>query len=364
VALGGDALEDELAAERREPLAAEIEDEGAVPGRDGLHEPALVGGAPAEVRPKAVLPMVAEGDAQGEAGGEAAEGLVLPQHAGLGGDRAVEGEHLVVVALAAERIGAPEIHVLADQALWVHGAGVIGAGAQLSHGVRVGELAAHGVELGGVDQEAIGRLEGGSELRRLQVLGPALVVAVPLLEVRSEAPRMHQPEPQQPAGTRARPRRVDLDGERADGLRAGEIDPFLAPEGAGRLARAAARAGIGLGHDRDARLLGQVDADDEPLEVGAVEILVLPVHVHHESIGRRPLPLERMKRPAARLGQTDALRCGEGPFGELAQVRVEKRLKDRFRAVDGREVHGEGKDEPKRSRATVAMLQRTESFYV
>ena len=37
VALGRDALEDELAAERREPFAAEVEDEGAVPGRDGLH---------------------------------------------------------------------------------------------------------------------------------------------------------------------------------------------------------------------------------------------------------------------------------------------------------------------------------------
>ena len=215
--------------------------------------------------------MAAEHHAEREAGREAAEGLVLPQHAGLGGERAVERDQLPEITLPSQRVLVPVVRVLPNEALGSHCPHVVAARPQLRRHRGACKLAAHGLKFGGVDQQAEGGVEGRLEFGRLQVFVPPLVVIVPLGEVGFEATGVLQAEPEQPAGAGVRSEAADLDGEGEDAPGSVERQPFLAAERADGLARAPPRARVGLGGDRDDAVLGEIEADDQPLVVRALE---------------------------------------------------------------------------------------------
>ena len=251
VRLLGDPAQDQLASERGEPFAAEIQDERTVPGRDALDETALIPGAAAAVREKHILPFFAVGDAEGVTRREAAEGLVLEEQAGLGGIGAVDADHFPHVPFAPEHVGITEIHVLADQALGPDAAGVLRQEPQRPGGGGIGKILPHGLEFIVADQQAVGGPERGLEFRRLQVLIPALVVAGPLREVMGQAGGALQAEPEQPAVAGKPVGAAHFHGEGEDAPGAIEREPFFAPGGPDGIARAPARTGIGLGDQRD-----------------------------------------------------------------------------------------------------------------
>jgi hypothetical protein len=178
-----------------------------------MRESALVPIAAAQVREENVIPVVAVREAEGVAGGEPAERLVLPEQAGLRGERAVQHDLLAHVALAAEDIEVPEIDVLADERLGRRAPGLLRQLPQFARRGRVGELPAHLLQLFRVHHQAVGWLEGRLKLCRLQVLFPALVVAGPLLEMEGQARGALQAEPHQPARTGDRVRVAHLDRE-------------------------------------------------------------------------------------------------------------------------------------------------------
>jgi len=340
-ALLGDAPEDELPADLGEPLAAEVEDQRALIDADRLGEAALLPGAAGHVTDEAVVPALEVREADGEPRGEAAEVGVLEQHAGLRGVGAVDGDDLVVVALAAERVGAPDVDVLADEAFGADGGG-IGAGlAQRPGGRGVGELGAGGFELVGGQQEPVAGFECRLEIRRLQVLFPALVVTLPLREVGGQARGALQHDPVDPRVARSLAREPGLDGERADALGAIEREPLLALDAAEGLAPALARTGVGLGVQRVPATFGDDRVDDQAVVGRAVEV-VGPVKPHHAAVGRGLLPGPLDPDPVLpELEARDAV-AGDGPLLEFADLRIMERFDDSLGAVDGGESHGEG----------------------
>jgi hypothetical protein len=277
---------------------------------------------------------------------EAAEPGIPPEHPGLRGERPVEREHLVDVALAPKNVGAPIFQVFADQALGLHPARDLGQGAQLRGDGVVCELPPDLFQFLRVDEQAVGGSEAGGEPGRLQVLLPVLVVAGPLRQMEGQALGVLETQPQQPRGRRRRARVPDLNGQRREELRALERQPLLVPGGPGGPADAPARAGVGFRRHADDAVFREIQTNQEPVIGGAIETHVVALQAKNEAVGGGAFPVNDDERPA--LGDPQALcaRRVDGPIGELGECRVEKRSKDRLSAVEQDGTHAPTKAKP------------------
>ena len=341
-ALLGDPAQDELAADLGEPLAAQVEDqrrlEHAPTGTKRAAPTCCRACSRRSCRPSARSARRSARTAR-RAGTSAGSRSSTPACAALA--------PWIVMTLPwsrsrRKRVGVPEIDVLADEILRPDGARVGGGLAQRVGGGRVGELGAHGVEFLGGEEQPVGGLERRGEIRGLQVFLPALVVALPLREVGGEARRALQQHPVNPAVAGAARRERGLDGQRADALRPVEREPLLALGRAHRLAAARARAGVGLGVQRENAALGQRRADDDPVVGRAVEV-ERAGEAHDAAVGGGLFPLPLDPDPVLpNLEARDAV-TADGPLAEFADLGIVEGLEDGLGTVDGGGAHGDGK---------------------